>query len=88
VVNVIVTATIDPAVARGLRVDPSPARESIRVAGLDMACDYRLTDMGGRSMDLGVTAGEPIDIRDLAPGIYILRLELPEGLGHLRFVKE
>ena len=87
-VNVIVTATLDPAIARGLRVQPSPARESIRVAGLDVACAYRVTDMGGRSMDLGVTAGEPIDIRDLPPGVYILRVELPEGLGHLRFVKE
>ncbi len=87
-VNVIVTATIDPAIARGLRIQPSPARESIRVAGVDMTYNYMVTDMGGRIMAQGVNAGEPIAIGDLAPGVYILRLELPEGLGHLRFVKE
>src|SRR5690606_4516044 len=87
-VNVIVTATLDPAIARGLRVQPAPARETLGVAGVDFACDYAVTDMGGRIMTQGVNAGQPIDIRGLAPGVYIMRLELPEGLGHLRFVKE
>jgi photosystem II stability/assembly factor-like uncharacterized protein len=87
-VNITITATIDPAIARGLRIHPSPARESIRIAGLTEACGYALTDMGGRILTRGVKTDETINIGHLVPGVYIIRLELPEGLGHLRFVKE
>lgn len=86
-VNVILTITLDPALARGLSVFPSPASAEIQINGLNETCAFTILDMAGRPMSTGRTGQARISVQSLAPGLYLLALDLPEGRGYLRFLK-
>jgi hypothetical protein len=73
-----------------VRLAPNPASGHLRIIGLDgPETRYALTDVQGRLVRTGTLAAAPaMDVADLAPGVYVLRIARPEGAVRLRFVKE
>lgn len=67
---------------------PNPARETLRIAGT-FTGEETLTLLaadGRRLRELPLRAD--IDVRDLKPGMYLLRLEDRRGVSLLRFVRQ
>lgn len=65
----------------GLRLYPNPARETFRVSGVKGE-DVLVLDISGRLVrKVKVYQGDDIEISDLLPGIYVIRIE-DGGLIH------
>lgn len=66
-----------------LRLYPNPARHALRVENAQ-AKVYQILSLAGKELQSGSLSQEPIDIRSLAPGLYILKA----GAQSQGFVKE
>jgi len=86
--NIVITANDDPAILRGLALYPSPTSGILAIRGLDAEYAFSIVALDGQAVQRGRTDGTRIDLHALPAGNYILRLELPEGPGHLRFVRQ
>ncbi|MBO6027322.1 MAG: choice-of-anchor J domain-containing protein [Bacteroidales bacterium] len=68
-----------------LNLYPNPAKESVRIEGLENETEMRIYNSLGKMVKvMSVNADQEINVSDLAPGIYMIRC----GRQTLRFVKE
>lgn len=68
-----------------LNIYPNPAKESVRIEGLENETEMRVYNSLGKMVKtMIVNADQEINVSDLAPGIYMIRC----GKQTLRFVKE
>lgn len=73
-----------------MRVFPNPANDIINVKGLDVANinNFLIYDLYGRMVKMTNDLHSPIEISELSPGTYILKVDSINGTKALRFVKE
>ena len=71
--------------ATALTVCPNPARESIRIPGLEAESEVQIYNSLGELVKVvNANPDQEIGIRDLASGLYLIRC----GHATMRFVKE
>ncbi|MBN1187277.1 MAG: T9SS type A sorting domain-containing protein [Bacteroidales bacterium] len=69
-----------------IRIVPNPARENLRIAGMDVV-SYSIIDITGRMVDSGIYNGS-ISVASLKTGIYIIQTLDKDGAASIaRFVK-
>ncbi|WP_139924339.1 reprolysin-like metallopeptidase [Hymenobacter sp. DG01] len=92
-----ITATTSPLLLPGIEVypNPSPALFTVKVDNAHRGpITLRLTDGLGRSLftqTLPKTAAAfqyPLDLRSLAPGVYLLHLDMADGSAVVRLLKQ
>lgn len=79
------TTGVDELGQKTIVIYPNPAKESIRIEGMEHACQGRIyNSMGTLVKVVNINGDEEIGINDLASGLYLLRC----GHQSLRFVKK
>ena len=72
-----------------LTISPNPVREWLHIRGATSQYHASLHALGGRLVRQAVLeVGEAWDVRAIAPGVYILRIERGDVVSHIRLVKE
>ena len=72
-----------------LIVRPNPARDMIAVENVKLENDYiyTISDITGKTFEKVALLKKDIDISNLAPGIYLLRVENKKEIKMAKFIK-
>ena len=65
---------------------PNPARDLLLIDGLEQAVDYRVYDSFGRLRKSGTQLNKSLDVKDLTPGSYMLRLQIGRDWQQRKFL--
>ncbi|HMQ75176.1 MAG TPA: T9SS type A sorting domain-containing protein [Flavobacteriales bacterium] len=92
-INITVVVNINTGVAEAANPDavlfPNPAMETITVSGAAAGAAYTLIDASGRVLREGrLPTTAMLDVRDLSPGVHVLRLLDGGSVRTARFVKQ
>lgn len=73
-----------------ITVYPNPAAESIIIDGLDHSFQVQLVNMNGRVVQSqeSVEAGTKLSIKNLTPGLYIIKITGHQGVGFSKIIKQ
>lgn len=73
-----------------LSVYPNPVSEAVLVEGLKRSYDFQLFDVSGKLMKSGLNQlnGEPVDVSNLASGVYFLKVFSEEKSYNFKILKE
>lgn len=70
-------------------VFPNPAQLQLNLKADDLQIkQVSISDMSGKTLKTVNYTDQPIQINDLANGIYFLKIETNKGISHKRFVKQ
>lgn len=68
---------------------PNPANNKLSIHGISNICELSIFDhVGAEYLSISKFEGGDIDISNLAPGVYIVKLNCDSGSKTLKFVKE
>jgi hypothetical protein len=92
-VNVTVTSTIDPRLARGIQLFPNPARDQISIrSDLNEAVDFSIYAANGKLMYQGrlnsMQRNFALPIQHFTDGLYLVRFSSRDGWYHRKLVKQ
>jgi hypothetical protein len=75
---------------QNLTVYPNPANDvlHIKTNNLNGNIAAQISDLNGKIFNCNFTNSESIDVSDLKPGMYILKLQTEEGVTHQSFIKQ
>lgn len=78
-----------PNPAQDVVMIPNPARNSLKLGNLMETAEYEIVNTAGKTVASGSVSNlQPIELINLASGIYTLKLVIQNQLAHHRFVKE
>jgi hypothetical protein len=77
----------DHEMAEGIQIFPNPALDFLQIEGAPAEPSWKLFNLKGQVLSQGM--GEKIDVGHLAPGIYLLRIDIDrDSPEFFRIVKE
>lgn len=66
---------------------PNPTTSSIQLSGINSG-NYIILNLSGKMVDTGIINSNSISVEELPVGLYILKVQTENGVGHKRFVKQ
>lgn len=87
-----ITVTLTPitgieTLTTSVGIYPNPVRDRIYISG-KLPISYEIVSLIGKSLESGCAGGGSINVENLEPGIYLLRLNWENGSTVKRFVKQ
>ncbi len=75
--------------SRTFGIYPNPAEKDLYIRTDENLLDYEIYDLSGKRWHSGTpVSGKSIDVKDLYPGLYILKLRTEKGIVTSRFLKK
>ncbi len=73
---------------REVMIFPNPAKDVISIKSELKINNAEIIDASGRKLKANINNGDKVDVKNLQPGNYIIRMETKDGIKTEKFIKE